>query len=236
MLNSFHKYQRICYLLVIVAVFSTPPLYAKQVSTGKAMLLSAVLPGMGEMYLQEHSKGTVFLGTELLLVVSYLRINQEIKWKTNSYKTYADNYAGISAGQNDNYYRLIHNYFNSETYNAAIERYYRNRYIIYEYKPQLYHDNLNKYLVTGDDVWDWENEKYWLRYREQRRDKQSMEILGNFALGAAVLNRVVSVINSAFIARKINRNSESQSTFLSDLSIEPDFVKNGYRVNYEFKF
>lgn len=207
-------------------------LFAETVSTRRAMLYSALVPGLGEMYLSEYTRGGIFLGAEVLIMASYFRLNKEVDWKIRSYELYANRYADVSLGSSDSYYRLINNYISSEQYNAEIELYLRNRYIVYENNPELYNYYRDRYLISEEDGWEWDSREVWLAYREIRREKQKLEILANFAIGAAVLNRLISVIDSALIARSVNR----QSTVLTNLSVEPDFAKKGYMVSYEFKF
>ncbi len=204
----------------------------KSVSTGRAMLFSALVPGLGEMQLGNYTRGAVFLGAEILILASYFRINREVSWKTNSYQKYANRYADIAVNSSDDYYRLINNYISSDQYNAEIELFLRNRYIIFEYKPELYYKYRDLYLIGDDEAWEWDSRDNWLRYREIRREKQSLEILANFALGAALLNRVISIIDSALLARSINR----ERTALSNLSFEPDIQRRGCFISYEFNF
>ena len=227
--------------LLIVLLFTSGSLFAdaqtevyvtEPVSAGKAMLYSALVPGLGEMYLGEYTRAGIFLGAEILILASYFRLNQEVDWKTNSYKFYANHYADVPLGSSDSYYRLINNYISSEKYNSEIELFLRNRYIIYDYNPDLYDYYLDLYLISDEDAWEWESRDNWLRYREIRREKQRLEIYANFAIGAAVVNRLISVIDSAILARSINR----QHTFLSNLNVEPDFTRIGWTVTYEIKF
>jgi len=218
--------------ILIILLLSSGSLLAEQVSTGKAMLYSALVPGLGEMYLSDYTRAGIFLGAEILILASYFRLNQEVDWKTNSYKTYANRYADVPFGASDSYYRLINNYISSDKYNTEIELFLRNRYIIYDYNPDLYNHYLDLYLIDDEDAWEWESRENWLRYREIRREKQRLEIYTNFAIGAAVINRLISVIDSAILARSINR----QQTFLSNLNVEPDLTRIGWTLSYEFKF
>jgi len=87
-------------------------------------------------------------------------------------------------------------------------------------------------MIPENMTWDWENNKNWNRYRDLRRDKQDYEIYANFALAAAILNRIVSVIDSAISIKNFNKHNN----ILSNLSIDPDWKNRGIRINYEYKF
>lgn len=202
------------------------------VSARRAMLYSAFLPGLGEMYLQEYTRGAILMGAEFLVLAAYFRLGREVDWKTNSYKQYAFRFADVPIDAGEDYYRLINNYVSSEVYNSEIELWLRNRFIIYEHKPDEYNYYRNLYMISEEDSWEWESSENWLRFRELRREKQRLEIYANFALGAAVVNRLISVIDSAILARKINR----ERTVLSNIHLEPDFRRKGYILSYEFNF
>ena len=204
----------------------------QQVSTSKAMLYSALIPGAGEMYLENYTRGAIFLGAEILIIASYFRLSKEADWKVNSYMKYAENFADVPLNSGESYYRLINSYISSDEYNREIEQYLRNRYIVYEYRPDLYEYYRNEWMISDDESWEWESRDNWLEYRGIRRDKQQLDILTNFAIGAAVINRVISVIDSALISRNINRDR----TLLSNIELKPDFRRRGYMLSYEFKF
>jgi len=234
-------------LILLLALFlAVPPLIAQDKSAGKAILLSAFIPGAGEMYLGNYRRAGIFMGAELLIILSYARLNNEIKWKTNSYKLYAENFADISLDSDDSYYRFISNYISSDAYNADIEMFYRNRYIVYEYNPEAYNLYRDRFLVAGEEEWEWESTEHWLEYRSIRRDKQRIEILANFALGASVLNRIISIIDTAIISRSIRKDQvkdsqlgydvETGNSILSGIYFEPDLKNHGIRLNYEFSF
>lgn len=227
-------------LTIYLALFIASTLIAQEKSTRKAMLFSAILPGTGQIYLGNNTRGGIFIGAELMLVLSYMRLNNEIEWKQNSYMLYAHRYANVPLNSDEDFYKLISHYMNSDEYNLQIEQYYRNLYLIFRYNPDLYHENVERYTIKEGDGWNWENYENFLRFRELRREKQQLEILANFAIGGSVLNRIISVIDTALIARSIRRSGESDisehTSFLSDIRVEPDYLKNGIMVKYEYRF
>lgn len=227
-------------ILFMFCIIWMHSLSAATKSTGKAMLLSAVLPGAGQMYLGRTTRAGIFLGAETTIILSYLRLNNEVEWKKNTYMLHAERYADVPVNSPDSRYRFIADYVSSDNYNAEVIRYFRNLYLIHNYDPDLYRESLDRYLVPDDEAWHWENRESWLRYREIRREKQEFEIFTNFALGALVLNRLVSVIDTAIIGRSINRSpadsEDSYSTILSDLYFKPDYLRNGISLHYNYRF
>ncbi len=204
----------------------------EKVSVLKAMALSAVLPGAGDLYMGNYQKGAAFLSAEVIIWLAYLRLDQERDWAIESYQDYADAYAGVPKGQDDDYYQRIQNYYSSEEYNDDVIRDARNYYLIYNNDQEAYQEYLSNYLIPEEEAWQWENDSRWSEYKKRRNRKQDMEIYSNFALGAAILNRVVSVIATTASARKHNRAVR----MLKNVSIEPDLQNNGIRLNYAIHF
>ena len=87
-------------------------------------------------------------------------------------------------------------------------------------------------MIPEENSWHWDNNSEWSEYINLRLKKQDYEIYSNFAFAAAILNRIVSVIDSAVEAKKLNRSGQ----YLGKLSIQPDWNKIGMKINYEYRF
>ncbi len=219
-------------LIVFLLLLLTSMLIAEELSTKKALFLSAVLPGLGEMYAKSYQKTATFFCVEAATIFSYLRLKDETQWATNSYKQFAFANANIPTDRDDSYYQIIQNYQSSENYNTSIIRDARNFYLIYKNDPQAYQDYLDEYLVPEDMQWDWETEREWTKYKKLRRNKQDLEIYTKFTFAAAILNRIVSMIDAAVTVNKINSENQLQG----HLHIDPDWQKRGIKLYYEYNF
>lgn len=196
------------------------------------MFYSALVPGLGEMYAQNYSKGAIFLAAETAIIFSYLRLQNERDWTINSYKQYALSVAGVPTDMDDSYYQLIQNYMSSEEYNDNIIRDARNYFLIYNTDPQGYEEYLEANLIPPENSWHWDSDDEWIKYIDLRVRKQDYEIYANFAIAAVILNRIVSIIDSAVEARKFKLTNQ----YLGKLSIKPDWSKRGMKINYEYRF
>ncbi len=213
-------------LLIVLMAISA---FAAQRSAKKAMLFSALLPGAGEIYVQDYTKGSIFLSVEAAIIFSYFRLQKERTWAIDSYKEFAFVKADVAKDNEDWYYQLIQDWESSERYNQSIYRDARNYYLIYKNDPQGYQDYLEKYLIPEENQWDWETNTNWQKFRSMRHDKQNFEIYQNFAIAAMILNRLVSVVD-------VTTNMKHHKRLLSGLSVEPDFAKNGVQIRYEYRF
>jgi len=219
-------------LLILIIILLSLSLAGKDVSVKKAMFYSALVPGLGEMYTQNYSKGAIFLATETAIIFSYIRMQSELDWAKRSYKQYAFSVADVPTNMDDEYYQLIQNYMSSEEYNDNIIRDARNYFLIYNTDPEGYEAYLEANLISEEDSWHWANNDEWISYRSLRLKKQDYEIYTNFAFAAAILNRIISIIDSAVEARKLKRSGQ----YLGKLSVNPDWNKKGIEINYEYRF
>ena len=219
-------------ILILLLLFLLSSLSAQQKSIRKAIVLSALVPGLGEVYTHNYNKAAVFFTIEAASIFTYFRLKSERQWALDSYKQFAYSMTGVPKDSQDWYYQLLQNYSCSEVYNESIIRDARNYYLIYKNDPVAYEEYLASRLVPEEQSWDWETDKNWYKFRSLRRDKQDMEIYMNFAFAAAIVNRFISVIDAAVSAKRFNKKYKN----IGELSVVPDFAKGGFLVNYEYKF
>ena len=219
-------------ILIFLLISLALALIGKEVSIKKAMLYSALVPGLGEMYTQNYSKGAIFLAAETAIIFSYFRMQSERDWAINSYKQYAFSVVGVPKDMDDAHYQLIQNYKSSEEYNDDIIRDARNYFLIYNTDPEGYEAYLEAHLIPEENSWRWDNNVEWFKYINLRLKKQDYEIYSNFAFAAAILNRIISVIDSAVEVKKLKRSEQ----YLGKLSVQPDWNKKGMKINYEYRF
>jgi len=222
-------------ILLLLILSSLVALTAEDLSVKKGLLLSAITPGLGQLYSGEYTKSGIFLSAEIAVIFSYFRFQAEKEWSINSYQKFAHNTVDVPKNSDDNYYQLIQDYISSEDYNSGVESYARNVFLCINspyFNPESYYAYLDKYLIPSDMAWNWQNNKNWNHYKTLRRKKQDYEIYANFAIAAAILNRLVSIIDSAITINKINR----ENSFLNNLDFQPDWKHKGIKISYEFKF
>ena len=203
--------------------FNTEPKSARN-----AMLMSALLPGTGQLYIGKTTRAGVFLAADAASFFALYRFNKEKNNFSDQYKMYAYSYAGLRKGVGDNIYRLAQRYRNYEEYNRVVELYARNFLLANRISKEEYDDYVNRNKIKPEDAWDWQNDFYLNQYRELRQEKQNYEIYENFALGALFINRIISVIDAAIQTQKVNRNSH--------VYVIPEDNGRGISLIYEYKF
>jgi hypothetical protein len=207
-------------------------LHAEEVSMKRAVAMSLLVPGSGEFYAKSYTRAGVFFGAEMAAWFAFYQFHRDIDWTTDSYQRYASAKAGIPENSPEWVYEKAQDYYSSSEYNLLIEQEARNYYLIYKNEPDSYKDYYTENSVSEDHSWVWKDHDSWQHYNDLRIHKQDMQIYTKLAIGAALLNRMISAVDTARLVRGINRNSR----YYGNLSVSPDWQKTGMRVNYEYRF
>jgi len=222
--------KKIFFVILLITLFSG--LFAQEYSKLKAMAFSVVLPGTGELYTKKYNKAATFFVVELATVFAYLRLKNETEWATNSFQQFANSNAEVPINSDDEYYQQIQDYESSDAYNENIILAARNYFLNYKNDPEGYENYLANNLISGNQEWDWGTERNWVKYQNMRRTRQNLLIYTKFTFAAAILNRLVSMVDSAISAR----NANNEKSVLSNLKIKPDWQRKGFQISYEHKF
>jgi hypothetical protein len=196
-----------------VLAASLDSLYAPQIATEirkpkksvkKAFLLSLVLPGAGEGYIGHDHQSRGFLSAEGVIwgVALFSKLQGEI-WK-HDYISFAAQTAGSNPDRTDDfYYQNIYEWPNSYWYN---ENQWREARELYPYDPAAQEAYVSGKLYGENDAWEWGNYEEWYKFRNLRVKSRNALHRISYALGAAVLNRMLSSVNAARLAKRYNKN------------------------------
>ncbi len=159
----------------------------QDISRTKAVLLSLLVPGAGQIYADAKGRGEVFLGAEVAIWVGYFAFNTYGHWKEDDYRNYAVRHAGIEpGGKDEEFYRNLTFYDSREEYNTA------GRII----------DPTGPYYPPGPFYdWYWDESGNRQTYRAIKNASESAFRKATFMLGAAVFNRILSSIDAFRIAK-----------------------------------
>lgn len=201
-----------------------------------ALLLSCVVPGWGEIYAGETTRGRWFMASEAAVWVGYGAFRLQADMREDDYTEYARIFAGVDGGASSDYLGDIADYIRSEgddSYNQAIRAEARS----------LYPDDLDAqraYLAEhgyfGEQSWDWESLERFREYRDLRSAASQSERYAFYMTGLALLNRALSAVDSAWMARRHNAGIEREP--VARLSVAPHFDDGdvGGRATLELSF
>ncbi|MBQ2560829.1 MAG: hypothetical protein II565_09640 [Fibrobacter sp.] len=195
---------------------------------------SALLPGMGELYLNEKELVRPFVWTDLALWVA--AIGSYVVG--DRYVASAQNYAVRHAGFNGNKNVSLLNTVGS----------YRSRSGVFgqNSSPDMNEDYDQAMIRSGKKVdeefsseiqWDWgssdnpESTKHIDEFKSRMRHYRVSRIVFQVSVGALILNRVISILDAVRIYRATSTKSFSQR-----LEFAPEFFEDGGGLLMNVKF
>jgi hypothetical protein len=213
--------------ILFILLLSSGLSYGEQKATNKAVLLSILLPGLGEQYLGD-TKGAIreYL-TEGAIWTTYFTA----KWYAGNQAHNYDLYSKMNArtfpeyqvenGMRGTYYDAMEWYESIEVYNTMIREEARATY------PDSLADaraERLKYIeensISDTLSWKWTDMNKWDEFRQLRKTERDIIQKAGYCVGIALANRLVSAL---MVAYKVPKNY--------GLDIE----QNGIQLNYMFK-
>jgi hypothetical protein len=151
-------------------------------SLKKAMMLSMLFPGAGEYYAGSKFKGQVFMGIEAALWAGFIGYRVYGGWKKEDFKSYAAAHAGVdNNGKSDEFYDWIGFYDNRDEFNQFGRLFFPDR----------------EYLSDSPaNDWQWHSESDRERYKNIKDASKIAFRNSSFLLGMAIVNRVISGIDT----------------------------------------
>ncbi len=185
-------------LLILALLMSTGlPAQSRLAYVG----MSALLPGSGELALGKTNRGLALLASEIVAGYSFFKTNQDMNLQRDAYKNYALHYGGVPRQMPQEHYQVIQEYISSEEFNDFQDMMARNYFIIYHNDEQAYLAYMEANTYTGDESWEWQSPMHWKTYKDMRRKHQKTKINHNLALGVMLLNRAISMIDTAIMSK-----------------------------------
>lgn len=200
-----------------------------------AMGASALLPGMGELYLGEKSLVRPFVWTDAALWITAIGSYFIGERYVTSAHSYAVRHAGLTSDSRD--VSLLNDVGN-----------YRSRSGVQgqNTSPDMDEDYNQAMIRAGKDIdesysesvqWDWgssdnpETSDHIDEFKSRMRHFRVSRIVFQVSVGALVLNRVVSILD----AMRIYRATSSKS-FADRIEFVPEFFGDGSGLGVNVKF
>ncbi|MEE9431136.1 MAG: hypothetical protein V3V16_08855 [Melioribacteraceae bacterium] len=163
-------------------------------SKGLAVLYSLLLPGMGEFYADNYSTGQYFTIADAVawsFVTGYSIYGNN---QQDDYKAYAKTFGGVNVEDKEpEFFADISAYENIELFNTEKEL---NRQFDKTYDVQTH-------------TWDWQNAAQRKEYRAMWTDSEGAFNNVRFAVGALIVNRIISAISAVRSVSAYNKREEN---------------------------
>ncbi len=194
----------------------------KKKNRGLAIIYSALLPGMGELYADGYSSGKYFTAADAVLWGSLIGVTAYANNQEDSYRSFAETFGGVTlSGKDDKYFADIGNYIDIYEYNHLkdLER------------------NFDEVYNEESHYWKWSGQAQRSEYRDMWKSSETADNTTRFIVGALILNRVASVINAIRLVNAHNNNLKKElgwdmSFNYSNSIVEPDKISMNFRTSF----
>jgi hypothetical protein len=195
---------------------------------------SALLPGMGELYLNEKNMVRPFVWTDLALWVAAIGSYVVGDRYVTSAHNYAVRHAGFTGNKNVSLLNTVGSYRSrsgvfgqnsspdmDEDYNQAMIR--SGKRIDEDFSKEI--------------LWDWgssdnpETTEHIDEFKSRMRHYRVSRIVFQVSVGALILNRVVSMLDAIRVYR-----ATSSKSFSERVQFEPEFYQDGGALLMNVKF
>jgi hypothetical protein len=195
----------------------------------KALMLSLLLPGAGELYSGHKGRATGFFISEGAVWANYAFWEIAGRLRKNDYIEQAQLNAGIGTGsESDDYWRLVGVYERStgsgpDSYEDALRRDARNEF---PSDPAAQDAWVAERLPTGNRAWTWTSASQQESYLETRQSSTRAYHRAKFSFALAILNRIASAIDTQMLGRR-DSNAEHSEAGRHDLQILTGMTAEG---------
>jgi len=167
-------------------------------SVALAVAMSLVLPGMGEWYAGNFEAGRYFLAADGSIWLTFAAFRLRGDWLRSDARSFGSQHAGIDfSGKDDQFLVNVGNYNSVEDYNQA----------------RLRERQFDQLYRSPRDSWRWSTEEDRLRFRAMRISSDRMYENAKFAVGALVINRLISAFSAGRAAVRANRAGTYQGAW-----------------------
>jgi hypothetical protein len=186
----------------------------------KALLLSLLLPGLGEFSQGEKGRATGFFVAEGLIWTHFAWFQVAgSKRKDNSIEQ-AQAHAGVGVSDaDDDYWKNVGQYMTSQgtgpdAYEETLRREARD---LYPSDPASQDAWVAERLPTGAQAWSWSSTDLRDSYQDTRESSRRAYDKSKYSIAAALANRILSAIDTQIIHMK--RSKQRQQSARPDESI-----------------
>ncbi len=167
----------------------SPKNSVKPPSKRKAVLMSLLLPGLGERSIGSYTSAKVFYSSESTLWLFLFLSQKRKEWKKEDYQVYAAVNAGVdNDGKSEQFYSDVSNFSDVDEFNAAIRR-SRNPRSVYN---------------STDEFWSWGSEEERLKFKSLKLESDKADLNIKRTIGVLLINRILSVMNTIYKYNKMN--------------------------------
>jgi len=200
---------------------------ARELSLARAVAWSAFVPGLGERYAGHPVRARFFHVVEAAIwsTFAYYRIQGDVR--QNKQIEYAQLNAGAAIEQDGDYYEHIGYWLSIDEWYDIVRRDARYRYPDDPAAQEAFFE-ANKRYDLGQG-WQWPDDATRTHYRQLRSVAERSYRNSRLAAGAAIFNRLASMVDAMALARSHNHAVREEQARL-ELRVQPRDTVDGLVV------
>ena len=185
----------------------------RRASGKKALLYSLLLPGWGELSMGHSGRATGFFIGEGAIWTNFVYWKVAGHLRRDDYVEQAMLNAGVGVDkESDDYWRLVGQFERSSgsgpgSYEEDLRREARDTY---PGDPAAQDAFVAAKLPTGNRAWDWSSSDLQSSYQAMRENSRRAFNRAQYSFAAAILNRIVSVVDVQLLRHKASKEAESR--------------------------
>jgi len=213
-----------------MTVPSKAPKEPKHVNPRKALLMSLLLPGTGELYSGHRGRATGFFISEGAIWANFAAWEIAGHLRKDDYIEQAQINAGVGTSSgSDDYWRLVGSYLSSngsgaDSYEESLRRDARNEF---PDDPAAQDAYVAARLPSGDQTWSWSSAAAQQSYIETRQNSTRAYNRAKFSIALGILNRLASAIDTQILHRKDSKAEGSSSLDESGIRLLATVTRDG---------
>jgi hypothetical protein len=200
----------------------------REKSALRAVASSALLPGLGERYVGSSGRANFFHITEAVIWSTFAYYHIQADVRRTRHIEFAEIHGGAAGGQDEDYYEHIGLWLSLDEWQDIVRRDARLRFPDDPAAQEEFFEKNRRY-DDGQD-WNWPDDEARTDYRRLRSRTERSLRNARMALGAAVFNRLASMVDALALTRAHNNDVREQEQSRLDLRIGPKNTVDGLVV------
>lgn len=210
-------------------------------SRRKTILLSAAVPGLGQLLHGRKTSGTLFLLGDVAAWTAFFTFRVQGNLREDRFVEYAQRFAGVqdAGGQPDSYYGYLARYDRSgepggpDSYNEVeVRRVARELYPDDVARQEEY---IRENSISGPLAWDWESDARRSEYEQQRIASETAYHRSEIAVGALVAGRILSVMHAIWFTAEPEEEAAADAVTYQPFAAA-DLASGESRVGVRLRF
>jgi hypothetical protein len=189
----------------------------------KNILLSLLLPGLGEYVGGERGRAKVFFTSEVILWAGFIGSKAYSNTLKDDYRTYAAIHAGVQTANKGGQYWI-------DIGNA-------NNIYIFNERRRVQRNLKATYPETDEYSWQWDQQENREEYADLRSKQNKWKNVSTYMIAGLIMNRIISAVDIVYLIRKNKDRDDLYGSSYFHFNYLPESVHGELmQLNFTWRF